>query len=459
VPSKPLSDFSPDPENSGEPLTELADFVGSYVAFSSVEARDAVALWIAHTHAVDHFDITPRLHVRSPERRSGKTRLLEVTQGLAARPSRWLNLSAPSLFRTLRRAESDGEPPPTILIDEADTIFKSNNKEDDSGKAELRALLNGGYARGARVPRCVGAQHDKVEEFPSFAPVALAGIGHLPDTIEDRSVGIDLQRRHPHEVVTRFRQRDFNKVAEPLRERLSGWVESQGVHLVIAAPRMPDGLTDRAEDIWEPLVAIADCAGGAWPKRGRQAATKLSHLEGADDGSRAVRLLADIQTIFNDPPQVNRLRTSALLEKLNGLEEAEWGDMWGKPLDGRRLARMLKPYGATPRAFKDEADKTVKGYRREELTDVWSRYLPSTPTRPQTVTAVTTVTGNSDGDLGVTDVTDVTVPGRAGLEPTLTGGNGVGIEAQTPVAGHPRPDLAADKLVWPEELTRHGGDA
>jgi hypothetical protein len=442
----------PEPSTRGaddvpaEPLTELADFVADYVAFPTVEARDAVALWIAHTHAIDHFDIIPRLHVRSPERRSGKTRLLEVCQGLVARPSRWLNVSAPSLFRTLRKAEVGGLPPPTLLIDEADTIFKKG-KDDDSGKAELRSLINGGYARGARVPRCVGAQHEKVEEFPSFAPVALAGIGHLPDTIEDRSVGIDLRRRHPREVVVRFKQRDFDKVAEPLRDRLIAWVDEQAVKFVHIAPQMPEGLTDRQEDIWEPLVAIADAAGGTWPSRARSAALKLSDLDGADDGSRAVRLLADMRTIFNDPPPVNHLSTAAVLEKLNGMEEAEWGDLWGKPLDGRRLARMLKDYGPTPKQIRLDAKTTLKGYRREELSDAWGRYLPSTPVLPQTETSETSETSKSPADLSVSDVSLVSLPGGMGKSPSPN--------------GHSRTDVGASKSAgwWAPELTGRGSDA
>jgi uncharacterized protein DUF3631 len=39
---------------------------------------------------------------------------------------------------------------------------------------------------------------------------------------------------------------------------------------------MPDALHDRAQDNWEPLIAIADLAGGGWPKLARDAASALS---------------------------------------------------------------------------------------------------------------------------------------------------------------------------------------
>ena len=137
---------------------------------------------------------------------------------------------------------------------------------------------------------------------------------------------------------------------------------------------MPDPLDDRAADVWEPLLAIADSAGGDWPERGRKAALTLSMGEGRDDDSLRVRLLADIRTAFSDR-EVDKLASKELVQSLSANEEAPWGDLRGRPLDTRQLARMLKPYGVRPHQVR-LADKTLKGYESADFRDDWARYLP-----------------------------------------------------------------------------------
>ena len=86
---------------------------------------------------------------------------------------------------------------PTLLIDEADTFLKEND--------ELRGILNTGHRRGGQVLRTVGEDHEP-RQFSTWAPAAIAMIGRLPDTLNDRSVIINLRRRKPTEKVKSFRR-------------------------------------------------------------------------------------------------------------------------------------------------------------------------------------------------------------------------------------------------------------
>lgn len=147
-------------------MTELAavldatrGFVGRYVVLTDAQA-DAVALWIFHSHAVDAADTTPYLSVTSAEKRSGKTRLLEVLEVLVHKPLVAANVSPAALYRSL-----DADTPPTLLMDEVDAVYgpKANGDED------LRALLNAGYRRGTPVLRCIGdGARQTVAEFHVF---------------------------------------------------------------------------------------------------------------------------------------------------------------------------------------------------------------------------------------------------------------------------------------------------
>jgi hypothetical protein len=143
-----------------------------------------------------------------------------------------------------------------------------------------------------------------------------------------------------------------------------------------AEPELPDELSDRAQDVWEPLLAIADVAGGDRPARGRKAAVKLSGPREPDEATLGVRLLADIRDVFGGEGQ---LTTQELRQRLREVEEAPWGG-WndGEGIMPRELANKLRPYGVRSHDLRTD-EGTRKGYRRGDFEDAWSRYLPVSP--------------------------------------------------------------------------------
>lgn len=205
-----------------------------------------------------------------------------------------------------------------------------------------------------------------------------------------------MKRRAPHEHVESFRDRLARPGAESLRDRLADWAEANLDELRATWPEMPTGIVDRAADVWEPLVAVADLAGGQWPDRARAAAVTLNAARAERDPSLGVQLLVDCQRIF-DAGDVDRLTTEALLEALHNLDESPWADLRGKPLDARGLARRLRKYDVRPDVHRfDESAR--RGYLRETFHDAWTRYLPeSTP-----VTHVTHPQENRDATQPVT---------------------------------------------------------
>jgi hypothetical protein len=337
----------------------------------------ACTLWAAHTHALDHFDTTPRLALLSPEPGSGKTRAQEVIETLVPDPMATFNVSAAVLYRSMGEREDGTQRRPTILLDEADTIFGPRASKDHE---DLRGFVNSGYRRGAMAQRC--AMHGKtvvIEEFPSFAAVCIAGLDDLPDTIMTRSIVVSMQRRAPHERVEPYRRRLVEPQGNAIREALAGWVET--LDLYGYYPELPAGVEDRAADCWEPLIAIADKAGGDWPDRAREAATHFVSVGKDTSQSLNVRLLADLRTVFDSIGQ-EHIPTATLLEHLTVMDEAPWSDLRGKPLDARGLSRRLAKYQIKPVQLRVE-DKNLRGYRREDLHDIWMRYLgevvPSPP--------------------------------------------------------------------------------
>lgn len=248
----------------GSLLDEVYSFLVKYVDFPKVGQADAVTLWVAHTHAFDAAETTPRLAIQSLTPQSGKTRLLELLEMLVANPITTSSISPAALFRCIADEDS---PTPTILIDEIDAVFSAKGK----GKEDLRGLLNAGYKRGALVVRMAAS---RVEKCKVFAPVALAGIGQLPETVQDRSIVIAL-RRSEAGTIAKLRRSEAAPDAFMLHSTLHEWAVQNMALLATARPVMPDCLSDRATDIWEPLFAIADRVGGEWPARATEAATAL----------------------------------------------------------------------------------------------------------------------------------------------------------------------------------------
>jgi hypothetical protein len=365
-------------------LDDVAAFVARFSVFPSQHCAPTLALWYAHTHASEQFYVTPRLVLDSAEPGSGKTRVLEVAQHLVRAPEMTISATPAALFRLVSLG------PITILFDEVDAIF---NPKNGGNNEDLRGLLNAGYKRCATIARCVGdAKTMKVERFPVYAPAALAGIaGAMPATITTRAITIHMRRRRPDEPVEPFRERQVAHQAQPLREQLATWIDSLGTQLGNAQPTMPQGVTDRPAEIWEPLLAIADIAGGHWPTTARNACRHFVVDTGPQITSFGVRLLADLHDLFTRA-STPRMRTSDILPALCNLDESPWGDLNGKPLDARRLAKELSRYGVRPHDLRLTSGEVVKGYRTaapDGLADAWDRYLPPPTTAATPATTAT----------------------------------------------------------------------
>lgn len=349
----------------------------AYVAWANDHQPVAFALWTAHTHAAEASDTTPYLSIESAEPESGKTRTLEVAEHLAARAWMLVEPSEAAMFRKIERDH------PTLLLDEADALWGA--KAD--GREGLRALLNAGYRRGATVPRVVGdGAGMTVQDFPVYGPKALAGLaGRLPRTVASRAIPIRLRRRAKGERIERFRAKRAAAELAPLRLRLAAWVKLVMAELEAADPEIPEALSDRQADCWEALLAIADAAGGDWPKRARVAAVALHEHDPAADPGTGVLLLTHVREAFAD---ANELAITALLRALVDRDDGPWGGWWGNDVEAgktkspaSRLAAILKPHGIKPKQLWIDGEK-VRGYARTAFADVWERYLPGPTDSP-----------------------------------------------------------------------------
>ncbi|MGW4424004.1 DUF3631 domain-containing protein [Streptosporangium sp. NPDC004631] len=350
-------------QSGAELLDELKATLQRYVILPSEEAADAITLWIAATHGVPAWEIATRLFISSPQKRCGKSRLLDIVEATSYSALVTVNISPAALVRSI------GDDPPTLMLDEADTVFGPKAAGDHE---DLRGLINAGFQRNRPYIRW-DATIRRPETCPTFAMVALAGIGNMPDTIMDRAVIIKMRRRAPGETVKPYRTRRDGPPLNNLRDRLNVWVRANIAAMQNAEPEMP--VDDRAADAWESLIIVADQASEEWGKRAREAARAFTERDQEADtkGSMSVRLLKDLKTVFGEARQ---LHTSTILDHLCKIEDAPWSDYYGRPFGARDLAKLLELYEIKPKDVRENSGPNRKGYSADDLHDAWVRYIP-----------------------------------------------------------------------------------
>ncbi len=357
-------------------LDAIVHTIHQYVIIDEAVA-DAVGLWTVGTHAVDAAQFATRLYIHSPTKRCGKTTLLMLIGRLVDRPLPGSNISPSALFRVIEASH------PTLILDEADTFVL--------GSEEMRGLLDCGHSRElAFVIRNVSSGDDfEARRFNTFAMIAIACKGkRLPDTVEDRSIGVPMARRkRGTPKPPRLPRRRPDGILEALQQKIARWAQDNLLALMKdeEEPKELPDINDRALDNWELLFRIADLAGPEWSKRARVAARKLSgndsdEQEGDENG---ILLLEDVRHYFDVVGKVLSVTSDRLVGHLTGLEERPWSE-WGKTgkaISKNQVARLLRQFGITSSQIWDgEIGRNLKGYVRTHLEDAFERYL--TPSRP-----------------------------------------------------------------------------
>jgi hypothetical protein len=394
--------------------------LGEYLVIG-LHARAALALWVAHTHTFEvsaeglrsAAEVTPYFQIHSAAPGCGKSLLLELLEVVVREPWRVDGLTKSVLVRKTHSLC------PTLLLDEMDRMRAG----DKDVAAALEQILNGGYrGRGTYTMSVAGEGDWTARDFRTFSPKAFAGIGRLSGALATRTIPIWMHPALPTESVREKFEEELWAETEELRESLGAWgLASIDPLRAMRVTDLPAGLHNRTREIWRPLLAIADLAGGEWPVLAREAAVAL-HTSHSDELDHRLKLLVDIRAVY-EALRTDRIHTADLIAELATVEESPWRGWWWDVSGGApkadapaALAKNLRGYGIRPEQFRTSGSNK-KGYRREQFLDAWSRYLP-----PRTAeTAETAETPRSREEGAVSDVSPVS--GRRGLLRRLGRGN------------------------------------
>lgn len=348
-------------------LDDVHGYLSRFISFPDERCFTAVTLWVAHTWVANSFHTTPRLILDSPEPGSGKTRVLELLNYLCHKPKFTFSITPAALFRIINSHDN----PPTLLQDEADAIFGRGAEKTQ----DIRALFNAGYKQGSTIDR---VSADEVISYQAYAPVALAGIaGNMPDTITTRAITIHMRRRKRSEHVEAFKERDANHQTAGYKAQFETWANRSRANLAHHNPVIPEGVRDRSEEIWEPLLAIAENASPAWAKEARDACRWfVIEQRASNPRSEGVQLLHDIKLVMG---KRTKIHTQELAELLVDLEEGQWSELFKGNVTtaGKRISLILGKYGVRPKVMR-LGGELARGYEvsgTEGLAEAWDRYL------------------------------------------------------------------------------------
>jgi len=363
----------PEPVNGAALLDAIVRELERFVVLPKW-AGVTLALWILHTYAFLLREVTTYIGIESPEKECGKSTLLMALSKFVARPAVSSSISPSAFFRVIHDVD------PTLLIDQGDTNLRSGD--------ELTGICNGGYTKAtafvwrmcydplpeeeAGEPESGGggwSSAGHAERYSTWCPKAIATIGALEPTLASRCIVFWMHRKTGEEECERLKYLDTTE----LKRKCARFVADHAAEIAQAEPKIPTGLTNRAADIWEPLLVLADLAGGRWPALAREAAMGLTAR--AQGHSPIASLLLDIFLAFCFANR-DRLFSRELVGMLIQNEERPWAVLRkGKPVTETWLAQQLQPYGVTPKTMRI-GEQVGRGYEQEDFRETLRRYVP-----------------------------------------------------------------------------------
>jgi putative DNA primase/helicase len=360
------------------PVGDTARFLADYVALPDVSVV-VVATWVVAAWLADKWDKFPHLAATSPEKRCGKTTLLDVLATIVPRPRYTTNISPAALYRVIEAEK------PTLLMDESQSISRRGSEASEV----IREILNAGIGQNAKVTRCGGEKFEQIQEFSVYSPKVFALIGNLDGVLADRCLPVELRRKTKSDEVQRFRSRVVGPRGKGLYGLLEKWAKSNGKTVATVYDRLTpfDIENDRMAELLLPLQAMLTVAcKDALGTLEEYAQSLDSRDKEQEMQSPGVRLLVACRELFapsrSYPAGFLFIPTELLIARLVNRGEEPW-HRWcrGQPITGEALANLLRPYGIKPGRNKQQ---TARGYHAADFREAWDCYLPSPSKNPST---------------------------------------------------------------------------
>jgi len=357
--------LSYNPEDLALALDLAAEHVKS-ASYSSPSVRTVAVLSAAASYVTSAYSHVPRIFITGPYG-SGKSSLLDAIQPLVQNPVRNSGqLSTTFAYRNDFRAAAaeGGGLVPTTIVDETKHIFGDNGKK--GSQHPLYAILTEGYSKTGAPVRY--QEKDLNVSYSCYQVAFLASRGNqsLPEDVLDRAITLTMSRKPEGMKLVSTTDPTFVANGEQIGLFLRTAIQSAEQPLRIVA-RDTDwygqaGLDNRTADVWIPLFALADLAGGQWPTMVSAAYAEL--------GAKNARNLPTRFQIQVDVLSYLRM-TGAEQEKIPARELLEYlGELGRQCYTWDGLPFTIRKFGVELKAAGVEG-RPVHGKHYYRVSDSW----------------------------------------------------------------------------------------
>lgn len=363
----PVSAVSGDFSGVGGAIGELARFFADYMVLPELSIL-TMATWVQAAHFIGEgedkgpWDQFPLLAITSPEKRCGKSTLLDLLRFVTPRADegKFINPSAAAFYRAIEKSR------PTIIMDESQSLKRRGSETSEV----LREMLNASIRRDECVSRCVGDNHEPMP-FSIYSPKVFAQIGDPDGILADRCLPVRLERKTVGAQVERFRYKEAKKRGTKIKTKLEKWATTnlKAVTARYDALKPFDIDNDRMADLLMPLQAVL--TGDALAMLERYARLLDERDRERETQSPGIQLLMACRELFKG---MKFISTKSLIAKLVAREEEPWAE-WnnGRPISPEKLAGLLREYKIRSQRTPDQK---YTGYYAVHFKDAWTRYLP-----------------------------------------------------------------------------------
>jgi hypothetical protein len=298
-------------------------------AFLPDGAALVCAYFALNSRVYDVFDAVPYICLESATPQCGKSTVEKLLAAVSCKGIVITSMNE-AIFRLIDQEH------PTLCIDEAEAL------EARTDRAEaLRAILNEGYKRGGRVPRCVGEEHE-VQFFEVYSPKVFAAIGGLSGALLDRCLVIHMERAPRGSKRKSVRIRAIARDSKLLVEGLEAYAvqyRDQVQKLYDAEPN--EGywphVNDREAELWGPLLIHARLIGATAEEQLLKVVEQFTQVKAQIEAqdphtAKAIALLDALNELSGDT-----FSPADLVNKLSGTES--WATTFAKAKGGDEATR------------------------------------------------------------------------------------------------------------------------
>lgn len=346
----------------------IREFIGELV-YAPDEYLDVLTMVLAVGHVREAFTTLPHILATAETPASGKSTIAcDIPMLLAFNPWKIGKLTTePAL-----RAKYLDRVRPTPVADDVGKIFGDNGT---GGKSNIiYAMLIDCYRKDGTVEVARSGINQKL---PTFSTAYMNGLKNaVPGDLYTRAIHFQMKEA-PDGLKLRDALEDSVKAdAEILHEALHSWAGQRGAAMT-AYMRGPvrfvhPKLEKRRRQVWGPVFAAADSAGGDWPRRIFDAFISIA----LDAGEKPV-LVPEQNCLVDTAELVMRKDLDAIFisDLLVLLRDMPTGDYYRKAEDGHLISRVFpaglgkaKPVTATALTGVNEGKRgTSKGWDADSI--------------------------------------------------------------------------------------------